>query len=272
MRTNMHTHSVYCDGMDTPEEMIHSALEGGFDILGFSGHGYSPFDTASMSPKGTLEYQKTIRMLEKKYQDQITIYLGIEQDSTCRIPSRDPYDFVIASVHFLEKDGAFRAVDYSRQEFDSVLAEWYDGNILQMAEDYYRRVGDQADFAEADILGHIDLFTKYNEDESYIRFNDPEYLRIACDCLDRIGDRLIYEVNTGAIARGYRTLPYPDANLLACMKERNLRIMLNSDCHDRRKLDCGYELSLDLIKKAGFQELWILKNGQFQPVELSQFH
>jgi hypothetical protein len=56
------------------------------------------------------------------------------------------------------------------------------------------------------------------------------------------------------------------------MKEKNLRVMLNSDCHDRRKLACGYELSLKLLEEIGFRELWILKNGQFQPVDIHRFH
>ena len=113
---------------------------------------------------------------------------------------------------------------------------------------------------------------KYNDRENYIRFDDPDYLAIAKACIDRLGDRRIYEVNTGAMARGYRTSPYPDRRLLAYMKEKNLRVMLNSDCHDRRKLACGYELSLKLLEEIGFRELWILKNGQFQPVDIHRFH
>ena len=89
MRVNMHTHSVYCDGKDRPEEMIQTALEKGFTILGFSGHGFSPYDTASMSAEHTRSYIDEINALKQKYQDRITIFLGIEQDSTCRIPNKE---------------------------------------------------------------------------------------------------------------------------------------------------------------------------------------
>ena len=40
MKQNLHTHTVYCDGNDTPEEMVLTAIEKHFDILGFSGHGH----------------------------------------------------------------------------------------------------------------------------------------------------------------------------------------------------------------------------------------
>ena len=44
MLTNFHTHTVFCDGKNTPEEMVLSAIEKGFTALGFSGHGLTSFD------------------------------------------------------------------------------------------------------------------------------------------------------------------------------------------------------------------------------------
>ena len=38
MKQNLHTHSIFCDGKDTIEEMTLEAISKGFDILGFSGH------------------------------------------------------------------------------------------------------------------------------------------------------------------------------------------------------------------------------------------
>ena len=36
MKQNLHTHSIFCDGKDTIEEMTLEAISKGFDILGFS--------------------------------------------------------------------------------------------------------------------------------------------------------------------------------------------------------------------------------------------
>ena len=38
MKTNYHTHTVWCDGKDTPESMIKAAIGKGFDVIGFSSH------------------------------------------------------------------------------------------------------------------------------------------------------------------------------------------------------------------------------------------
>ncbi len=39
MIANFHTHTVFCDGRNTPEEVVLSAIEKGFSAIGFSGHG-----------------------------------------------------------------------------------------------------------------------------------------------------------------------------------------------------------------------------------------
>ena len=35
---NLHQHTVFCDGKDTPEEVVLTAIEKGFCGIGFSGH------------------------------------------------------------------------------------------------------------------------------------------------------------------------------------------------------------------------------------------
>ena len=106
-KTNFHTHSVYCDGKDTLEELVEQALAMGMDALGFSGHSFTPFDQSyCMSLKDTLEYQKEVRALKEKYRGKIKLYLGIEQDFYSP-ESTDEYDYVIASVHYVKKNGEY---------------------------------------------------------------------------------------------------------------------------------------------------------------------
>ena len=181
-----------------------------------------------------------------------------------RISEKAPFEYVIGSKHFLGEV----AVDYSKPVFDS-LFESYSGDYKKMCKDYYSDLSNMYDWQEVDIIGHLDLITKYNEDESYFQFNDKDYMNIVCDCIDRllINDK-IFEVNTGAIARGYRKTPYPSKNILEYLYAKNARICLNSDCHDKNYLDCAFESSLDLIQSCGFKELQILTNDGFVPVKI----
>ena len=41
---NYHTHTTFCDGQNTAEEVVLSAIDKGFSSIGFSGHGTTPFD------------------------------------------------------------------------------------------------------------------------------------------------------------------------------------------------------------------------------------
>ena len=38
IKSNLHTHTTFCDGKNTPEDVVKEAMERGFDIIGFSAH------------------------------------------------------------------------------------------------------------------------------------------------------------------------------------------------------------------------------------------
>ena len=46
IKSNLHTHTTFCDGVDTPEEMVQAALGLRMDTIGFSGHSFTPIDTS----------------------------------------------------------------------------------------------------------------------------------------------------------------------------------------------------------------------------------
>ena len=49
MFSNYHTHTTYCDGANTPEELVLEAIRLGCPELGFSGHSHLAEDSCSMS-------------------------------------------------------------------------------------------------------------------------------------------------------------------------------------------------------------------------------
>ena len=67
VKANFHTHTIFCDGADTPEEMVIKAIELGFTQLGFSGH--MDADIHMDLPA----YKREIARLQKKYQDHCPI-------------------------------------------------------------------------------------------------------------------------------------------------------------------------------------------------------
>ena len=110
---DFHVHTKFCDGSVGPEEMVRAALEKGMNAIGFSGHSHTRFDeTWCMSEAGTRRYRREIARLKKTYAGQIAVYCGVEQDLLSDAPT-EGYDYIIGSVHYLEKNGAHLPVDES---------------------------------------------------------------------------------------------------------------------------------------------------------------
>ncbi len=125
MLTNFHTHTTFCDGKATAEDMVLSALETGFCSLGFSGHGYTPYDPRYCM-KDTEGYIAEVKRLKEKYKNDIEIYLGIEEDSRSPQCRRD-FDYVIGSCHYCESGGILTPIDSSYAYFMTGLNA-YGGN------------------------------------------------------------------------------------------------------------------------------------------------
>ena len=65
--SNAHTHSRWCDGVDTIFDMVEAARALGFVSLGFSGHAGQGFDPAySMAPDAQAGYFSQLRALQPR--------------------------------------------------------------------------------------------------------------------------------------------------------------------------------------------------------------
>lgn len=266
IKQNLHTHSIYCDGQDTIDEMIEMAIAKKFAVLGFSSHGPNePNDDYSLPTEFLASYIQDVHIAKQKYADKIKIYLGIEQDALGQRFDHSIFDYIIGSVHMVSDGKNYLPIDSSKQLTLRIIAEGYGGDFLAFTQSYLKEMEKLIHDPQIDIIGHFDLIQKFNEDQSMIAFADPAYLKMCYDALDLIiaNDKII-EVNTGAIARGYRKSPYPDVNLLRYIAKKKGRICLNSDCHDRHYLDCYYDESLELIKECSFTHLMILHDDGFK--------
>lgn len=338
---DLHMHTTYCDGKDSAEAMVRSAIENGLAFAGISGHSFTPHDTTyCMSREGTQKYIEEIRALREKYAGSIRLLLGIELD---RYADTDlnPYDYRIGSVHYLfSEEGKIKreailaryagvkdrsaadaemealvkfkdwypvddyAEDLCRFAFgeedacpgqDSSHPEkdpaWRKSRMLEIAEMYFDTAGGIVEATDCDIIGHFDLITKFTEgwglgpggnvvsrtrcgaaefvsdlfdtsDERYIAAWKKAVDRIFDDCAERYskgyrnrlekleileaGDKPVFEINTGAISKGYRTYPYPSPDQIAYIKSKGGVLILSSDSHAAGTICSGFGEFADL--------------------------
>ncbi len=241
IRKDFHVHSTFSDGKHDPEEIVLEAIRLGMTDLGFSDHSWTSFDESWCMARDRIpEYCSTIRALQKKYEDRIRIHLGIEQDYYADLSAGD-YDYVIGSVHYVRKDGVYLEVDESAEIFEKNVREHYGGDYVAFAADYYELVGNLARKTGADIIGHFDLITKFNEGDRLFSTAEARYIQAARRAADRLlAHGKIFEINTGAMCRGCRTAPYPSASLQEYIRSRGGTFILSSDSHDKGTLMYGF--------------------------------
>jgi histidinol-phosphatase (PHP family) len=269
---NLHTHTVFGDGHDTPEEMTLSAIHLGLTSLGFSEHSPLPPpldpDGWTMAAADEKTYRDQILQLKSRYAGQLEIFLGLEQDMDSPAPAY-PYDYLIGSVHGLWAEGEYLSVDNAPDIFIEDVRRCFGGDYYAYARAYYRRVAEVVERTRCQILGHFDLVTKFNEGDRLFDSSDKRYLSPALEALEALAARdVIFEINTGAMSRGYRSQPYPAEPLLGFLREKGGRVCITSDCHSRENLLYGFHDALSLAKSRGFREQWILTDHDFAPLPI----
>jgi len=260
---NFHTHTLYCDGKDTPQEIVKASISSGLSSVGFSGHAYTPFDsTYCMSPEDTLKYIAEINSLKEEYSNKIEIYLGTECDLYSEI-DKNKYDYIIGSVHYVKSGENYLPVDDSEESMVSCVENFFNGDYMKYVSSYYESVSKLAGIYP-DIIGHFDLVTKFNQNNKYFDEGSKKYIELSYFALDALIEKCdLFEINTGAIARGYKTSPYPALSILKRLKEKKARIIFSSDCHDFQNLLFYQKETLSLLKECGFSEVTVLSGGSF---------
>ena len=262
-KCNLHTHTSFCDGKDSPEEIVREAIGQGLQVIGFSGHSHTSFDPGyCMNPESTIAYRHEIERLKKVYGDMIRILCGIEQDLYTEEPARG-FDYTIGSVHYVLCDGTYRAVDLSEKDTRQTVAECFGGDFYRYAAAYYETVAQVARVTDCDIIGHFDLIEKFNEHDRMFATDDYRYRRPMMDALDELLKHdVIFEINTGAMARGYRSMPYPSPYVLRRIAEKRGRVILSSDAHKKEALTYAFEDAVRYARSCGVGGFTVpTKNG-----------
>lgn len=281
-KINLHTHSTFCDGKNSPEEMVIAAIEKGFDILGFSGHCLFPLtsdfyktpdDEWHIRQENLENYISEIKRLKEIYQDKILILTGFEADFFedskigTAIPDLEIYkplnpDYLIGSVHFVNTPKGFYTVDHTAENIRENLKKLYGDEKTGITDgkkavcEYFETERLMLRKGSFNILGHADLIRKRNDILKFFDENEDWYkdeLKATAKEIAKAG--VIVEINTGAIARGAMDDCYPSEYFLTLLHDLNVPICINSDAHNTKDLDCAFERAALEARRIGYKEL-----------------
>lgn len=253
-KTNFHTHTVWCDGRDTAEAVVLSAIEKGFSAIGFSSHMAFPESCDwQLKPELAMEYVGEIRSLRKKYASRIEVFCGGEADYIQGVttPEKKRYagmglDYLIGSLHTVVAPGGGRvSVDSSPELLAEGIDRCFGGNAGDFVRAYFAQQREMLKF-DFDILGHPDLVRKFNARHPYFDESAPWYLALLEECAEAIAESgKIVEVNTGAISRGWLDDAYPSPVFRTMLRKRGVRFILSSDSHTAGSVDCRFDRFAD---------------------------
>lgn len=270
--SNLHSHSLFSDGKNSIEEMTKAAIQAGLKTLAFTDHSPIFIDSdCNMDINQFPAYLAEIERCRQLY-PQITLLKSLEIDyvqESVLLPAeiRSQLDFSLASLHFLLKEGEYLMIDYSSSYFKEQLFPRYDYNIVKLATAAAQAQCELLQNYHPHLLGHIDLFTKFNQQNPLFDEEASAWKKPIFELLDYAKELgTIIEINTGAISRGYKQTPYPHPSFIEFCAKNEIPMTLNGDSHAIEGLTTAYNDAVTIAKNCGIRQLWSVKK------EKTQFH
>ncbi|MDD6341063.1 MAG: histidinol-phosphatase HisJ family protein [Eubacteriales bacterium] len=266
--SDIHVHTTYCDGKNSAEETVLAALEKNFVSIGFSGHSYTSFDSGwCMSEEGTEKYLGEVLLLREKYKDRIDILLGTERDFFAD-PDSHAYDYVIGSSHYVRVGNTYLTVDESAAAQKYAADEFFGGDIYGFVAAYYRQEAQIIQKTGCDVIGHFDLITKYNENGKMFDEDSGRYKKTVYETLEQlIPSKPFFEINTGAMTRGYRSRPYPADFITDYVAEHGCGLVITSDCHRKEQLGGFFDETEKRLRARGINNIFVATKNGFRLAE-----
>lgn len=251
---DFHLHSSFSEDCDTSmENMIKTAIQKGIKEMCFTEH----LDEDYPDPDWTFaldfeKYDQKIKELQAKFKDEIKIRKGIELgvqphvlESYQNITNREYFDFIICSMHVTKKKDLHNGDFFKDKSLNQAYEEYY-GELLACIQN----------FKQFNVLGHLDLVTRYKYEEGVGKF---------LDIIEEIFKEIIpygkgIEINTSGFYYGIGRV-HPSIDILKLYKDLGGEIItIGSDAHKPERLAEHYDHSVELLKILGYKYVTTFEN------------
>ncbi len=275
LKTNYHTHTIFCDGRAEAVCYVEEAVKQGVSSLGFSAHAPVNFPTSwTINPSRVGVYHAEIHRLKEKYIDQLDIHCGLEADffpdileQVQALYSGYNWDYMIGSVHFLDTrpNGQRWCIDGSNEEFRQGWRELTGNDPLEPIRKYFENTREMVRIMSPDIIGHIDKIKIQHRPDCLIPEDHPFYKEQLMNTLEEIASSdCIVEVSTRGIQKGQTEDFFPSWWVIKEMRRLDIPVTISSDAHTPDTLCWGFDLAETALKEAGYRKVMLLKDGKWQ--------
>lgn len=278
--SNYHSHCTFCDGRSTPEDFVKFAISHGFRAYGFSSHSPLPFETFwNMSKDDMPEYLAEINRLKEKYAGRLEIYTSLEIDYLDETYNPSiayfqelPLDYRIGSIHFLPlsehlSEDNMVCIDGAFADYKNSVDRYFEGKISKLVTRYFDSTLKMIEAGGIDIVGHMDKIYMNGHKCEGFSFDADWYQKPFKAVLDLIAQKgLMVEVNTKNLIKKQQI--FPRKEYLGLLKDMNIPVMVNSDCHYPDLVNDGRTEAFEILKEIGFRTTRELIKGNWQDVAI----
>ena len=153
-----HMHSKLSDGANTHEEMVLSAIDKGFDEIGFSDHFCIKYTVPwAVGTNGIAKLEDRVTQIKEKFEGRINVLFGIEVDYFPELEKeigvvlkKFNFDYIIGSIHFLDEWNYDTDKSRNSEFANDYLYQWYFGELQKAVKS-----------GLFDYMAHPDLIKKH---------------------------------------------------------------------------------------------------------------
>ncbi|MDR3362875.1 MAG: histidinol-phosphatase [Desulfovibrio sp.] len=272
IRADIHAHTLYSHGKDTPQAMYAAALDKGLEIFGFTEHCPRPagFDYRN-------EYRENLARHLPDYAREVTelkaapregkhglcrVLFGMEMDwldgqeeftrAACRAYD---FDYLLGSVHFIghwgfddntQKDWAA----FSQEECESRYTAYFTAWEAMLRSGLFN------------VAAHPDLIKIFSVEQFHIWLASPESRALLKRALTALRDSgMSMEISSAGLRKPCCEI-YPAPPVLALAAELDLPVSFASDAHSAHDVAFGFARLASYAQSFGFKEYTVFEKGR----------
>lgn len=254
MKANYHTHTTRCNhARGSDEQFVLSAIEAGFEELGFSDHCPWLYEQRDFKPQIRMalelfdDYYQSIASLKEKYKDQIKIKIGLEceyfpryMDWLISFIKDKKIDYIILGNHFdgSDEDGEYYGWGCDRDK---------------MLEKYTKDIEDALQLNIYSCLAHPDLFMRGRKEFDELAKQCSYRICKACKAADI---PLEYNLEGMRVNAKRNEIQYPHPSFWKIAAEVGNSVIIGSDAHRHESLNDGfYDIAQQEIEALGLRRI-----------------
>jgi histidinol-phosphatase (PHP family) len=243
-----HMHTPLCKhALGEPEEYAEVGKARGLKGIIMTCHSPMPHafsHAVRMAPSQFDDYVSLVQRATKAFSDtDFEVKLGMEsdwfpgmEDWLKDLHQRAEFHYILGSVHY--------HIPEYREDF-------WKGDAMEFQRGYFRHLAEAAESGLFDSISHPDLVKNAFPDT----WNHAAVEETVIETLDRIQETgVAMELNTSGIHKAIPEMN-PGVEMLKLMAERKIPVVLGSDSHQPKRVGAQFDMALDILLNAGYQEV-----------------